>query len=87
MKGIALAEYATYLDERATFLGQWGLKPTRGGDGPGYDELVETEGRPRLRGWLERVQAEGMLEAAVVYGYWPCYADGDTLVLLDPATT
>ncbi len=86
VKGIALAEYAKYLDERATFLGQWGLKPTRGGDGPGYDELVETEGRPRLRGWLERVQAEGMLEAAVVYGYWPCYADGDTLVLLDPAT-
>jgi 5-methyltetrahydrofolate--homocysteine methyltransferase len=86
VKGIALAEYSSYLDERATFLGQWGLKPTRGGDGPGYDELVATQGRPRLRGWLDRVQAEGLLEAAVVYGYWPCYADGQTLVLLDPAT-
>ena len=86
VKGIALAEYASYLDERATFLGQWGLKPTRGGDGPGYDDLVETEGRPRLRGWLDRVQADGLLEAAVVYGYWPCYADGQTLVLLDPET-
>jgi 5-methyltetrahydrofolate--homocysteine methyltransferase len=86
VKGIALAEYAAYLDERATFLGQWGLKPTRGGDGPGYEQLVETEGRPRLRGWLDRVQAEGLLEAAVVYGYWPCYAEGQTLVLLDPET-
>jgi 5-methyltetrahydrofolate--homocysteine methyltransferase len=86
VKGIALADYAAFLDERATFLGQWGLKPTRGGDGPGYDELVETHGRPRLRGWLERLHADGMLEAAVVYGYWPCYAEGQTLVLLDPHT-
>jgi len=86
VKGIKLADYAAYLDERATFLGQWGLKPTRG-DGPGYDELVETEGRPRLRGWLARMQAEGLLEAAVVYGYWPCYAAGETLVLLDPDTS
>jgi 5-methyltetrahydrofolate--homocysteine methyltransferase len=85
VKGIKLADYAAYLDERATFLGQWGLKPTRG-DGPGYDELVEAEGRPRLRGWLARMQAEGLLEAAVVYGYWPCYAAGETLVLLDPDT-
>jgi 5-methyltetrahydrofolate--homocysteine methyltransferase len=86
VKGLALADYAAYLDERALFLGQWGLKPTRGGDGPGYEELVESQGRPRLRGWLARVQAEGLLEAAVAYGYWPCYAEGDTLVLVDPDT-
>jgi len=84
VKGIALAEYASYLDERALFVGQWGLKPTRGG--PGYDELVESEGRPRLRAWLDRVQAEGLVEAAVSYGYWPCYAEGQSLVLLDPDT-
>ena len=84
VKGIALAEYASYLDERALFLGQWGLKPTRGG--PGYDELVESEGRPRLRAWLDRVQAEGLVEAAVSYGYWPCYAEGQSLVILDPDT-
>ena len=86
VKGLALADYAAFLDERATFAGQWGLKPARGGDGPGYEELVETEGRPRLRGWLERVQADGLAEAAVVYGYWPCYADDRSLVLVDPDT-
>ena len=31
IKGIPLAEYAAYLDERALFMGQWGLKPSRGG--------------------------------------------------------
>ncbi|MET9337903.1 methionine synthase [Nonomuraea sp. NPDC003804] len=85
VKGISLQEYAAFLDERALFLGQWGLKPTRGGDGPGYDELVETEGRPRLRMWLDRIQTEGLLEAAVVYGYFPCVSDGDALIILDDA--
>ena len=81
VKGVALADYVSYLDERATFLGQWGLKPTRGGSGPGYDELVETEGRPRLRMWLERLHTEGLLEAAVVYGYFPCWSEGQDLVV------
>jgi 5-methyltetrahydrofolate--homocysteine methyltransferase len=81
VKGVSLAEYVPYIDERALFLGQWGLKPTRG-DGPGYDELVETEGRPRLRRWLDRIQTDGLLEPAVVYGYFPCQSEGDDLVIL-----
>src|SRR5919202_1138493 len=47
-----------------------------------FEELVETEGRPRLRAWLERVQTEGLLEAAVVYGYYPCVSEGNDLVVL-----
>jgi 5-methyltetrahydrofolate--homocysteine methyltransferase len=82
IKGIALAEYANLLDERATFMGQWGLKGGRGGKGPSYEELVETEGRPRLRYWLERFQTEGILEAAVVYGYFHCVSEGNKLIIL-----
>ncbi len=82
VRGIALADYAAYLDERATFMGQWGLRGSRTGSGPDYDELVETQGRPRLRMWLERVQTEGLLEAAVVYGFYPCVSEGDSLVVL-----
>ena len=83
VKGIPLAEYAALLDERATFLGQWGLRGSRGGGGPSYEELVETEGRPRLRYWLDRLAAEQVLEAAVVYGYFPAYSEGNSLVVLD----
>ena len=86
IKGIPLADYAAYLDERALFMGQWGLKPTRGGPdrkgGATYEELVETEGRPRLRMWLERMQTEGLLEAAVVYGYFRCVSSGNDLIVL-----
>ncbi len=82
IRGIPLAEYAAYLDERALFMGQWGLKPSRGRDGASYEELVETEGRPRLRMWLERAQTEGLLEAAVVYGYFRCVSSGNDLIVL-----
>ncbi|MDA8369471.1 MAG: methionine synthase [Nocardiopsaceae bacterium] len=82
-KGIPLADYASFLDERALFMGQWGLKGAKRGNGPSYEELVETEGRPRMRMWLDRIQTEGLMEAAVVYGYFPCYSEGDDLVVLD----
>ncbi|MGI5521028.1 methionine synthase [Micromonospora sp. CA-259024] len=83
VKGVPMADYAALLDERATFRGQWGLNGARGGNGPSYEELVETEGRPRLRYWLDRLIADQVLEAAVVYGYFPAYSEGNDLVVLD----
>ena len=86
IKGVPVAEYRQLLDERALFLGQWGLRGARGGDGPSYEELVETEGRPRLRYWIDRLSTEGILQhAAVVYGYFPAVSEGDTVhVLTEP---
>ncbi|MCN9240915.1 methionine synthase [Streptomyces sp. RY43-2] len=82
-KGIPLGDYASWLDEGALFKGQWGLKQARTGDGPTYEELVETEGRPRLRGLLERLQTDNLLQAAVVHGYFPCVSKDDDLIVLD----
>ncbi|MDY6812041.1 MAG: vitamin B12 dependent-methionine synthase activation domain-containing protein, partial [Actinomycetota bacterium] len=86
VKGVPVADYLQLLDERALFLGQWGLRGVRGGDGPSYEELVESEGRPRLRYWIDRLSTEGILQhAAVVYGYFPAVSDGDTVhVLAEP---
>ncbi len=78
VKGIALASYLGALDERALFVGQWGLQGKRGE----YEAMVETEGRPRLRSLLNDVQSNGWLNAAVVYGYFPCYSEGNDLVIL-----
>jgi 5-methyltetrahydrofolate--homocysteine methyltransferase len=83
VKGIQLKEYASWLDEGALFKGQWGLKQARTGEGPTYDELVESEGRPRLRGLLDKLQTDSLLEAAVVYGYFPCVSKDDDLIILD----
>ncbi|MBD0323756.1 MAG: methionine synthase, partial [Aldersonia sp.] len=83
VKGVSLSDYAGLLDERALFLGQWGLRGQRGGDGPSYEELVESDGRPRLRYWLDRLSTDGVLaHAAVVYGYFPAVSEGDDVVVL-----
>ncbi|MFE5863258.1 methionine synthase [Streptomyces virginiae] len=84
VKGIPLKDYASWLDEGALFKGQWGLKQARAG-GATYEELVESEGRPRLRGLLDKLHTENLLEAAVVYGYFPCVSKGEDLILLDEA--
>ena len=78
IKGIPIANYLGMLDERALFVGQWGLQGKRGE----YDQMVESEGRPRLRSLLNEVAANGWLNAAVVYGYFPCYSEGNELVIL-----
>ncbi|MFJ6051031.1 methionine synthase [Streptomyces sp. NPDC092307] len=82
VKGIPLKDYASWLDEGALFKGQWGLKQARAG-GATYEELVESEGRPRLRGLLDKLHTENLLEAAVVYGYFPCVSKGEDLIILD----
>jgi 5-methyltetrahydrofolate--homocysteine methyltransferase len=78
VKGIALSDYLPMLDERALFMGQWGLKGARGE----YETMVENEGRPQLRALLNEALSQGWLNAAVVYGYFPCYSEGNDLVIL-----
>jgi 5-methyltetrahydrofolate--homocysteine methyltransferase len=83
IKGLAVADYAGLLDERALFLGQWGLRGARSGDGPSYDDLVESDGRPRLRQWLGQLSTDGILaHSAVVYGYFPAVSEGDDVIVL-----
>ncbi|GAA3070740.1 methionine synthase [Streptomyces roseofulvus] len=72
--GIPLADYAPWLDETALFKGQWGLKDSG---------TVEAEGRPRLRALLDRIAREDLVDAAVVYGWFPCVSKGDDLIVLD----
>ncbi|MFT3886788.1 MAG: methionine synthase [Arachnia sp.] len=83
VRGVPLADVLQWLDHRATFMGQWGLKSLR--EGPSYEELVETEGLPRLRMWADRIKTDGLANFAVVYGYFPVHSSGNDLILFDPA--
>lgn len=79
IKGIALADYLKFLDERALYVGQWGLSGARGE----YEQMLSNVARPRLREVLNRAQAEGLLNAAAVYGYFPCASEGNELIIFD----
>jgi 5-methyltetrahydrofolate--homocysteine methyltransferase len=79
VKGIPVREVAGYLNESALFRGQWQLRPSGGQQG--WERLLETEARPRLRALLDEAIANQVLQPAVVYGYFPCNSDGNDLVV------
>ena len=45
--------------------------------------MAEIEGRPRLRNLLNEIATNSWLNAKVVYGYFPCYSEGNDLVILN----
>jgi 5-methyltetrahydrofolate--homocysteine methyltransferase len=79
IKGIPLIDYSKMLDERALFIGQWGLK----GGKSDYEEMVVNEARPRLRALLDSAQSGSWLKPSVVYGYFPCQSDRNSLIIYD----
>ena len=80
----ALADVLPWLDKRALFAGQWGLKSVPGG--LTYDDIVATEGEPRLASWLARIAEEDLFDFRVVWGYWHCHSSGNDLVIADGPT-
>jgi 5-methyltetrahydrofolate--homocysteine methyltransferase len=79
VKGVPVREIAAYLNESALFRGQWQLRPSGGKEG--WQRLLETEARPRLRALLDEAIADQVLQPAVVYGYFPCNSQGNDLIV------
>jgi 5-methyltetrahydrofolate--homocysteine methyltransferase len=50
--------------------------------GQDFELMANQEGRPRLRSLLNEIQSQSWLNAAVTYGYFPCYSEGNDLVVL-----
>jgi 5-methyltetrahydrofolate--homocysteine methyltransferase len=78
VKGLQIKDYLSYLDERALFVGQWGLSGKR----DEYEAMVENEAKPRLRNLLNEIATNSWLNASVIYGYFPCYSENNDLVIL-----
>ncbi|MFH0792805.1 MAG: methionine synthase, partial [bacterium] len=54
------------------------------GTGEEWEKLVREEFDPRLQSLKEECAREGFLDAKAVYGYFPCRADGNSVVIYDP---
>jgi 5-methyltetrahydrofolate--homocysteine methyltransferase len=75
---IDLADVFPHLDTHVLFKLHWG---GRGVKGEAWRELVEENFQPRLeRMWRE----QDYLHPRALLGYFPCYAEGNELVVLDP---
>ncbi|WCO68566.1 methionine synthase [Iamia majanohamensis] len=82
VKGIALDQILGYVNETALFRNQWQFRPEAKADGSKEtnDEFRERM-RPTLRAQLAQATTEGLLNPAVVYGYYPANADGQDIVI------
>jgi 5-methyltetrahydrofolate--homocysteine methyltransferase len=70
----------SHLDLDELYKLQWGVKAK----GEEYKRLIREEFGPRLEELKSQAQAQGWLTPRVVYGYFPCHAEGNDLVVLDP---
>ncbi len=72
-----------YLNERMLYQFQWGYRK----DGKSlaeYREWAKDELRPVLRRILDIAIREEILVPQAAYGYWPCAAEGNDVILFDP---
>ena len=77
VKGIALEEIASYLNETALYRNQWGFRPENGeSDGSFKARIKKT-----LRVELQKAIAKQALIPQVVYGYFPVNSVGNDLIV------
>jgi 5-methyltetrahydrofolate--homocysteine methyltransferase len=82
VKGIAVDDIAAFINETALFRNQWQFRPDAKADGTKESDAEFKERiRPQLRAQLAEAKADGLLQPAVVYGYFPANKDGDDLVI------
>lgn len=81
---IDLDDVYPFINPIALFRGQWQVKKGALSDAA-YDALIEDTILPVFEKLKAKCKADRTLRPAVVYGYFPCNADGDDLVIWEPA--
>ena len=72
-----------YLNEVALFRGQWQMK--RGKKTvEAFEKQVVEVARPKLQEFMLRAKRDKVLSPKVAYGYFPCWSEGEDLVVLKP---
>ena len=84
-KGLSVSEIAACINEVALFRGQWGFRKGAQSDAE-FEASLDRDARPTLRRLIQEATARGLLEPAVVYGYFPVQSDGDALIVYDADT-
>jgi len=82
---ISLEEVFWYLDLQALIAGQWQFRKPKEQSREEYDAFLQEKAYPILEQWKQRVVQENLLHPQVVYGYFPCLSEGNSLYIYDPA--
>lgn len=79
---IPLGELFPLIDLNTLYRLHWGAKNAKGET---WERLVREEFEPRLRRYQQEALTGGWLKPCAAYGFYPAGADGDELVVFDPA--
>ena len=82
---ISLDEVFWHLDLQALFVGQWQFRKPKEQSREEYDAFLKETVHPILDTWKARIQAENLLHPQIVYGYFPCLAEGNSLHIYNPS--
>ncbi|MEM9272574.1 MAG: methionine synthase [Cyanobacteria bacterium P01_F01_bin.143] len=80
---IPIEEVFPYLDLQALFVGQWQFRKPKNQSRAEYDEFLARKVHPILEEWKQRALEDNLLDPTVIYGYFPCNAEGNTLHIYD----
>ncbi len=83
VQDIDLNQIFPYINPIALFRGQWQVKKGALSDAD-YEALLEDKIHPIFEKLKADCRERKILQPAVVYGYFPCNADGDDLVVYQP---
>ncbi|MDC0834303.1 methionine synthase [Geitlerinema sp. CS-897] len=81
---IPLEELYWYLDLQALIAGQWQFRKPREQSREEYDAFLQETVYPILDTWKKRILEENLLHPQLVYGYFPCQSEGNSLHLYKP---
>jgi 5-methyltetrahydrofolate--homocysteine methyltransferase len=79
-----IEELYWHLDLQALIAGQWQFRKPQGQSREEYDQFLAAKVHPILTEWKAKIEAEKLLEPTAIYGYFPCLAEGNTLLIYDP---
>ncbi|MGB3790530.1 MAG: vitamin B12 dependent-methionine synthase activation domain-containing protein, partial [Phormidesmis sp.] len=80
---IPLEDLFDYLDMQALVAGQWQFRKPKGQSREEYDAFLAEKVDPILAEWKQRIVEENLLEPKLMYGYFPCLSEGNTLYIYD----
>ncbi|MDB9304338.1 methionine synthase [Nodularia spumigena CS-591/12] len=80
---IPIEEVLWHLDLQALIAGQWQFRKPKEQSKEEYQAFLAEKVYPILESWKHRVIEENLLHPQVIYGYFPCQSEGNTLYVYD----
>ncbi|MEX0777697.1 MAG: methionine synthase [Phycisphaeraceae bacterium] len=82
IESIDMEDVYPFVNKVALFRGQWQFRKQKQSDAE-YQRQIDEEVEPIFKRLQEQSRKESILQPKLVYGYYPCNAQGDDLIIYD----